>query len=606
MSARLDAAATGEGGIATLRRGLRLSPEIFDGVGLTLMFAVLSTLGKVIIPVTIQQVIDRGITGTADGRPDMGFVARAAVLAVLVLAITTTSQVMMNRRLYRATESGLASLRIRAFRHVHDLSLLTQGTERRGSLVSRVTSDVDTISEFMSFGGLMLIVNCAQVVIATVVMAVYSWQLTLLVWACFLPTLVILRFVQLRVRAAYARVRVSIGAMLSAVSESLVGAATVRAYGISGRTRDRMDSTIEQVRRAQTRVLRPQAASFTLSELVDGFTVTMVVIVGVAIGAGAGGQVSLGRLLAFLFLVTLFTQPVRMGIEILNQAQNAIAGWRRVLGVLDTPTDIADPASDPDADPRPLPSGPLGIQVDHLRFAYPGGPEVLHDVRVTIPPRSRIAVVGETGSGKTTFAKLLTRLMDPGSGTIRIGHSDDWVDLRRVPFDSLRSRVVMVPQDGFLFDTTVAANLAYGRPDVSETQMRAALADLGLADWLASLPDGLDTPVGQRGEFLSAGERQLVALARAYVADPDLLVLDEATSAVDPAADVALQAAIDRASRGRTTVTIAHRLSTAENADTILVFDDGVIAEHGAHDELVALDGIYAGLHRSWTAARDT
>lgn len=596
---------TGEGGFATLRRGLRLSPEIFDGVGITLVLALAATLGKVVIPITIQQVIDVGILKPAT--PDLHFVVRTVLIAVVLLVITTTAQVFMNRRLFRATESGLATLRIRAFRHVHDLSLLTQGTERRGSLVSRVTSDVDTISQFISFGGIMLIVNLAQLIVATVVMATYSWQLTLVVWACFLPTLVLMRYVQLQVRAAYAKVRVAIGAMLGAVSESLVGAATVRAYGISERTLGRMDDSVDDVHGAQKRVLRPQALSFSLSELVDGFTVTMVIIVGVSIGAGAGGHVTLGRLLAFLFLVTLFTMPIRMGIEILNEAQNAIAGWRRVLGVLDTPADISDPADTgvPLAvgvgTPTPLPLGPLGIEVRDLRFAYPDGPDVLKGVSISLPPRSRVAVVGETGSGKTTFAKLLTRLMDPKSGTVSVGG----LDLRQIPFASLRSRVVMVPQEGFLFDTTIAENLRYGLPDATPEQMLGALTELGLTSWVNSLSEGLETPVGQRGEFLSAGERQLVALARAYVADPDLLVLDEATSAVDPAADVALQAAIDSIARGRTTVTIAHRLSTAEAADLILVFAEGELVEIGPHDRLVSEGGIYAGLHTSWVSARE-
>ncbi len=415
-----------------------------------------------------------------------------------------------------------------------------------------------------------------------------------------------MRFVQLRVRTAYARVRIAVGAMLGAVSEALVGAATVRAYGISARTLERMDATVDDVQHAQNKVLRPQALSFSLSELVDGFTVTMVIIVGIVIGTNGSGDLTLGGLLAFLFLVTLFTMPIRMGIEILNEAQNAIAGWRRVLGVLDTPADIADPADLSHArapgvgEPTDLPPGPLGIDVRDLRFAYPDGPDVIKGVSISLPPRSRVAVVGETGSGKTTFAKLLTRLMDPKSGTVDVGD----LDLRQVPFRSLRSRVVMVPQEGFLFDTTIAENLTYGLPNATREQMLGALTELGLHDWVDSLPDGLDTPVGQRGEFLSAGERQLVALARAYVADPDLLVLDEATSAVDPAADVALQAAIDSIARGRTTVTIAHRLSTAENADLILVFDDGELAEVGPHERLVDEGGIYAGLHRSWTSAR--
>jgi putative ABC transport system ATP-binding protein len=207
-------------------------------------------------------------------------------------------------------------------------------------------------------------------------------------------------------------------------------------------------------------------------------------------------------------------------------------------------------------------------------------------------------VVGETGSGKTTFAKLLTRLMDPTSGRVLI----DGVPLTSVRFSSLRERIVMVPQDGFLFDASLADNIRYGRPDATDGELRAALEELGLADWLDGLPDGLATPVGQRGESLSAGERQLVALARAYLADPDLLVLDEATSAVDPATEVRLARAIEGVTQGRTAISIAHRLSTAEAADEILVFDAGRIVQRGPHAALIAEPGIYADLYASWAA----
>ena len=608
-------ATTDESALSTIRRGLALTPELLRGLWITLLLAVVATGGKVVVPIAVQAILDRGIIEPEV--PDVAFVAGAAALAALVLLATAACNVLMNRRLFRLAETSLATLRKRAFRHIHDLSLLTQGTEQRGALVSRVTSDVDTVSQFMSFGGIMLVVMSFQLVLATAVMVFYSWPLALVVWLCYIPILLIMGTLQRRIRARYQVVRTRVGTMLGAVSESLVGAATVRAYGIEQRTRRAQDARIREVRDAQFAVLRPQSASFFLSETGDGLATAIVVVVGVVLGTGAlgadlpGGDLTAGGVVAFVFLVSLFSQPVRMGIEMLSEAQNAVAGWRRVLGVLDTPADVADPGGamdprtgrrgEPVPGARALPEGLLDIEIRQLRYRYPTGPEVLHGLDVTIPARSRIAIVGETGSGKTTFAKLLTRMMDPASGTIEVGG----VPLHLVPYDSLRSRVIMVPQEGFLFDTTVAGNLRYGRPDATEEDMRRALDELGLGTWAAELPEGLDTPVGQRGESLSAGERQLVALARAYLADPDVIVLDEATSAVDPAADVRLQQAIDGLARGRTTITIAHRLSTAERADRIMVLDHGDLVEHGTHAELVDLEGgIYAGLHRSWVAHR--
>jgi ATP-binding cassette subfamily B protein len=289
---------------------------------------------------------------------------------------------------------------------------------------------------------------------------------------------------------------------------------------------------------------------------------------------------------------------MQVATEILNDAQNAVAGWRRVLGVLDTAPDVADPG------PQgvELPRGPISIEFDRVGFSYPSGPPVLHEISAEIRPRSRVAVVGETGSGKTTFAKLLTRLMDPAAGRILV----DGVPLDQIRFSSLRERIVIVPQDGFLFDATLGDNIRFGRPAATDEELTEALTELGLNDWLDGLPLGLATPVGQRGESMSAGERQLVALARAYLADPDLLVLDEATSAVDPATEVRIQRALESATRGRTAVAIAHRLSTAEAADEVIVFDQGRIVQRGAHRELLAQPGVYADLHASWSAQRES
>jgi putative ABC transport system ATP-binding protein len=585
-----------ESALATLRRGLRLMPEFRRGLPATFALALVATVGRVVVPVAVQQVLDRGLRGPHG--PDLGLVTEFVLLSAVVVLATAVAVFRMNVRLFRTTETALANLRVRAFRHVHDLSVLHQQGERRGSLVSRVTSDVDQLSVFMQWGGVLGLVSVGQLVVATVVMAIYSWQLTLLVLACFIPLGIAVRVFARKLADVYGVVRERVGDVLAAVAESVVGAPTVRAYGVRARTAARIDAAIDRHYRAQVDAQKVTAAVFVSGEFVAALANAAVVVVGVLLGLG--GHISAGTLVAFLFLVTLFVSPVQTASEVLNEAQNAVAGFRRVLDVIDLEPDIRDPALDGSA--HELPAGPLGVRFEHVTFAYsPGARPALIDVQVDLVPRRRVAIVGETGSGKTTFAKLVTRLMDPVEGRVLLGSdAAGWVPLSEVAFGSLRSRVVMVPQDGFLFDATVADNVRYGRPGITDDDVTAAFGALGLGDWLAGLPDGVGTAVGQRGESLSAGERQLVAIARAYVADPDLLVLDEATSAVDPATEQRLTRALDALTDGRTTVTIAHRLSTAERADEILVVDAGRVVQRGTHAELVGAEGPYARLHASW------
>jgi putative ABC transport system ATP-binding protein len=598
----MSSAAGGEGGtsqiggsqglgtFATLRRGLELSPELRRGLWVTVLLALVATVGRVLIPFVVQQTTDNGIM--ADGGPDVGFVVTAVLVAAGVVVLTSFASFLVNVRLFRAAESGLATLRLTAFRHIHDLSVLTQSTERRGALVSRVTNDVDTISMFVQFGGLMLLISMAQIVVATALMVVYSPILAGVVYLCFLPLVLLIRKFQPMLGRAYGTVRVRVGEMLGAISESIVGAVTIRAYGVEDRTAERIDTAIEAHRQSAVTAQTRSVLAFVSGQTFAGLTTAIVLVVGTVLAVD--GNLSLGRLLAFLFLVNLFTQPVLMATEILNEMQNAVAGWRRVIGVVDTPADVADPGEGGVL----LPRGPITVQFEDVSYAYPGGDTVLEDISVTFAPRSRVAIVGETGSGKTTMAKLLTRLMDPSEGQVRV----DGVDLRDISFESLRRRVVMVPQEGFLFDQPLVDNIRFGRPEASDEDIELAMTELGLDAWLSGLPHGLQTHVGQRGESLSAGERQLVAIARAYLADPDLLVLDEATSAVDPSTEVRIQRALEGLTRGRTSVAIAHRLSTAEAADVVVVVDQGRIVDVGPHHELVGNGGVYTRMHSSWSS----
>lgn len=580
----------------TIKRGVELSPVLRRGLPVTLLLGLVATAGRIIVPVAIQQVLDRGLV--QDG-VDMGFVMQMTAAALVAVAVTASCTSLMHIRLAHVSETALSTLRIQAFRHIHDLSMLHQASEHRGSLVARVTSDVDQISRFMQFAGLMLMINTFQATLALAAMLVYSWQLGLVV-ALMLPViLATMRWFQTRLDTAYLIVRDRVAKLLGTLAEVVVGAPVIRAYGIEDHTRNRLDAAIEDHRSSAVKAGVLSSSFSGTGELLSAIVLTATLVVGVIMAVA--GSVSPGTVVAFLFLIQLFVQPVQMLGEAINEAQTAVAGWRRVLDVLEIPPDVADPG-DTGID---LPDRPLGIDFFGVSFRYPRSGEVaadatgtaaLLDVTVSVAPDTRVAIVGETGSGKTTFAKLLTRLMDPSEGKVLVGG----VDLKLVRFRSLRDRIVMVPQDGMLFRGTIADNVRMGRPDATDAELLAAFQRLGLQDWLGELSLGLGTPVGERGSSLSVGERQLVTLVRAAIANPELLVLDEATSAVDPATEVRISRALNTLTAGRTVVTIAHRLSTAEAADRILVFDEGHLVEDGSHRELVSTGGIYASLHESW------
>ncbi|MGF1618636.1 MAG: ABC transporter ATP-binding protein [Acidimicrobiia bacterium] len=590
------AARRSHGAMRTIRRGLSLSPELRRGLPGTIIIALVATAGRVIVPVVIQQIIDGGFSGE---RVDMTFIIQMTAIALGAVLVTAGFTGWMHLRLAKVSETALSGLRIRAFRHIHDLSMLHQASEQRGVLVSRVTSDVDQISRFMQWGGLMLLTNGGQVLLALVVMLVLSVHLGLVVLVLVPFIAMMIKWFQGRLEIAYLTVREKVGRMLALLAETVVGAPVIRAYGVEERTRVQLEEAIEAHRFSAVRAGRLSAAFSGAAEASSAVVVAAVVVAGTIFAVN--GTTTIGTVVAFLFLVQLFVQPVQMLGEAVNEAQTAVAGWRRVLDILDIAPDVADPGPDG----VELPHRPIGAKFDRVVFRYPrpgqSGAQALaepalHETSVTIEPERSVAIVGETGSGKTTFAKLLTRLMDPTEGSVSIAGND----VRDVRFASLRDRVVMVPQEGALFRGTIADNVRMGRPGATEPELLATFDRLGLRDWLDELAEGLGTQVGERGSALSVGERQLVTLVRASIADADLLVLDEATSAVDPATEVRISRTLNELTSGRTVVTIAHRISTAEKSDRILVFDGGRIVQDGTHAELVAEGGVYGRLFDSW------
>jgi ATP-binding cassette subfamily B protein len=582
-----EGALAGAGAIEVLRRGLAATPELRVGLVLTAALAVVTAIGKLAVPVLIQQILDRGVLGDAGYRP--GFVAATCIgVGVLITVLYVVSRAAF-LRLVRAAEASLLGLRVRTFDHIHQLSMAEHVDHRRGALVARVTSDVETLAQFTEWGGVAWIVDSVLIVTTFAVMAVYSWQLALVALVVFVPLVPVLRALQRRQLAAYDAVRTAVSGTLSEVAEVVGGAAVVQAYGLQGRARRRLDGAITTQYRAQLRAARWFAITFPLADLFGTLALTAVVVTGALQGPEWG--LGLGELIGFVFLVNLLLTPISELSEILDQTQTAIAGWRKILGVLATPIEVVDPD-----DGIVLPRGPLAVHLDGVGFSYRVGPPVLLDLTLEIPPGTNVAVVGETGSGKTTIARLLCRLADPTEGRVVLGDHD----LRTIDPASRRRAVRLVPQDGFLFDATLAENVRLGRPGADDRDVAAAFAALGLSAWVDELPGGLEAPVGERGGNLSVGERQLVALARAQLGDPGLLILDEATSSVDPETEQALVGALDRLSEGRTVISIAHRLSTAERADVVVVVDAGRIVEQGSHDDLVAAGGTYGRLYASW------
>jgi putative ABC transport system ATP-binding protein len=583
----------------TIGRGVDAAPILKVGFAATFGFAIVGAAGRVIVPILVQQAVDKGFeVRDGDVQVDVGFISFLCLIGAVTSIVAVSAQRTAVLRLGTRSEEALYGLRVRLFEHIHRLSIADHSEERKGALVARVTSDVETLAQFFSWGALAWLLDGTVMMIVASVMLAYDWVLAVVAFAVAAPLGFVLRKVQRRLVAAYDDAREHNADTMNQVSEVVSGAETIRAYGAGRHFATITDRSSHRRSNSFIRAGTIGAFLFPSGEVFGVLTVSAVVTTGVIRGPESG--LTAGALVGFVFLTYRFLEPIAEFTEVIDQTQTAVAGLRRVLGVLEIPVGPPEPAQ-----PVTLPPGRLDVRIEHVGFRYRSRgddddePQVLFDIDAYIPAGQQVAMVGETGSGKTTLGRLIARLADPTVGTIRLGG----VPLTSVSNDDLRDRLVVVPQEPFLFDGTIASNLGFAKPGAPLSELEAAVRDLDLGEWLDSLPDGIQTAVGQRGAQLSAGERQLVALVRASLVDPDVLVLDEATSSVDALTEVRIGRALDKLSAGRTTIAIAHRLSTAARADRVMVLEHGVLVEDGPHEVLVSQRGAYAQMYDAWLAA---
>jgi ATP-binding cassette subfamily B protein len=536
-------------------------------------------------PLLVRRGIDHGIRAGDEGVLNQSALLYVAV-ALLGFVLGRTSIIIVAR----VGESFLRDLRVRVFRHLTTLGVDIFEREKTGRLVARMTSDVDAMQELVQMGLTAFVQNILLFTGAVIAIFLLSWQLALCILVLLPPLIIGTRWFRRAANRAYFEVRERIGHNLATLQEGLAGVRVVQAFGQETAFTARFEETNEAQHDANVETARITVRYFPFVEYLG--------VIGVAAIVGIGGWftdmgiVTVGTVAAFVLYLNNLFEPIQQLGQIYNTVQSAGAALSKLFGLLDTRPSITERPGAVD-----LPASGT-VTVDHVSFGY-GTELVLHDVTLEIAPGERLALVGPTGAGKSTLAKLIARFYDPRAGKIAFGG----IDLRDATVRSLRDRIVVVPQEGFLFTGTIRDNVRVGRPGASDADVEDALSGLGILERFKGLPDGLDTEVRERGSRLSAGERQLVSLARAALADPAVLILDEATSNLDPGTERAVEAALEQLTERRTVIVVAHRLSTAARADRVAVIDAGRLVELGPHEELVRREGRYAALFASWSAS---
>jgi ATP-binding cassette subfamily B multidrug efflux pump len=551
-------------------------------LALALVLVVIGALSQAGGPWLIGRAIDRNILGDDPG----GLYGTMALLFGVYVAGTLATRGQI-RQVGTVGQSVLASLRRRIFERLQSLPLKYFDRHPAGDLMSRVTNDVDTLNQLLSQGITQILGSLFSLVGIVVAMLVLDWRLAVVCFAIIPVMLLTNVFFARRARRAFRTTRQTVSDVTAGLQEEIIGVREAQAF-------NRTEANIERFRErnAANRAANIQAVAIT-SAFAPAIDVLSTIATAVVIGYGGylvvTGTLTVGLLTAFLIYVQQFFRPIQLASQVYTQAQAALAGAERIYEILDEEPEPPDP---PDAERLEEVEG--RIEFESVTFAYEAGRPVLRDVSFEVEPGQTVALVGPTGAGKTTIANLIPRFYDAAEGSVRV----DDRDVREVERRSVRRHIATVLQEPFLFSGTVAENIGYGRLDATREEIEAAARAVSAHDFIMALPEGYDTPLGTGGGTLSGGQRQIISFARAVLADPRILILDEATSNIDTRTEVLIQEALRTLLGGRTSVVIAHRLSTIRKADVILVIESGRVAERGTHASLLSTGGLYADLYR--------